>query len=167
MEHRVYVGTYAKYNNGSIAGKWLDLADYTDNEEFYEACKELHSDESDPEFMFQAWEGISSRFINRLGIEIGYWDWVEIVEASHYGDEVFNAAADLDIDADMVEELYCGEHDSDIAFAQDMAEQTGLIDETLAWPHNCIDWERAARDLMYDYGDSNGHYFRTSYQELS
>ena len=31
---RIYVGTYRKYNNGSIAGKWLELEDYaglTDN----------------------------------------------------------------------------------------------------------------------------------------
>lgn len=27
-EARVYVGTYAKYNNGSLFGKWLDLSDY-------------------------------------------------------------------------------------------------------------------------------------------
>ena len=25
---RVYVGTYEKYNNGSIAGAWIDLEDH-------------------------------------------------------------------------------------------------------------------------------------------
>ena len=30
----VYVGTYAKYNNGSLSGAWLDLSDYSDKEEF-------------------------------------------------------------------------------------------------------------------------------------
>ena len=163
MEHRVYVGTYAKYNSSSIAGKWLDLADYSDNEEFYKACKELHSDEIDPEFMLQDWEGIPTQFVSESGLDAAYWDWVEIVEASHHDEEVFKAADDIDIDTDMVEELYWGKHNSDIAFAQDMAEQTGSIDETLTWPNNCIDWERAARDLMYDYGESDGHYFRTSH----
>ena len=33
-EARVYVGTYAKYNNGSLFGKWLDLSDYSDKDEF-------------------------------------------------------------------------------------------------------------------------------------
>jgi len=42
---RIYVGTYAKYNSGSIAGKWLDLEDYSDKEAFLEACAELHKDE--------------------------------------------------------------------------------------------------------------------------
>ena len=44
-EAKVYVGTYGKYNNGSLSGAWLDLSDYSDKEEFYEACRELHKDE--------------------------------------------------------------------------------------------------------------------------
>ena len=28
-EARVYVGTYGKYNNGSLFGAWLDLSDYS------------------------------------------------------------------------------------------------------------------------------------------
>ena len=28
---------YAKYNNGSLSGAWLDLSDYSDKEEFYRA----------------------------------------------------------------------------------------------------------------------------------
>ena len=43
-EARVYVGTYNKYNNGSLFGKWLDLSDYSDMDEFLEACRELHKD---------------------------------------------------------------------------------------------------------------------------
>lgn len=53
---KLYCGTYGKYNNGSIAGKWLDMTDYDDAEEFFAACRELHKDEADPEFMFQDFE---------------------------------------------------------------------------------------------------------------
>ena len=49
----LYCGTYAKYNDGSIAGEWLKFSDYSDAAEFMEACAELHEDEADPEFMFQ------------------------------------------------------------------------------------------------------------------
>lgn len=49
----VYCGTYGKYAAGSIDGKWLDLSNYADMDEFLEACAELHKDEHDPEFMFQ------------------------------------------------------------------------------------------------------------------
>ncbi|MNL78164.1 Antirestriction protein (ArdA) [compost metagenome] len=57
-EARIYVGTYAKYNDGSIAGGWLDLSDYSNKDEFYQACTQLHADEEDPEFMFQDYENI-------------------------------------------------------------------------------------------------------------
>lgn len=58
QEAQIYVGTYAKYNEGSLFGKWMQLSDYSDLDEFIEACKELHKDEEDPEFMFQDWEEI-------------------------------------------------------------------------------------------------------------
>lgn len=54
---RVYVGTYRKYNEGSINGGWLDLADYPSYNDFLGACHRLHKDESDPEFMIQDNEG--------------------------------------------------------------------------------------------------------------
>ena len=60
-EAKVYVGTYGKYNNGSLSGAWLDLSDYSDKEEFYEACRELHKDEEDAEYMFQDWENVRCR----------------------------------------------------------------------------------------------------------
>ena len=62
-EARVYVGTYGKYNNGSLFGTWLNLSDYLDKEDFYEACRELHKDEEDAEFMFQDWENVPEGLI--------------------------------------------------------------------------------------------------------
>lgn len=49
----VYVGTYNKYNNGSLEGQWLKFSDYSDSEDFMTACDELHADELENEFMFQ------------------------------------------------------------------------------------------------------------------
>jgi len=54
---RVYVGTYRKYNEGSLAGGWLDLADYAKYGDFLKACRDLHKSERDPEFMIQDTEG--------------------------------------------------------------------------------------------------------------
>jgi len=50
---KLYVGTYHKYNSGSIQGEWVDLDDFNNKDEFLEYCAELHKDEDDPEFMFQ------------------------------------------------------------------------------------------------------------------
>lgn len=50
---RVYVGTYAKYNSGSLAGAWINLDDCADYSEFLAKCQATHKDERDPEFMIQ------------------------------------------------------------------------------------------------------------------
>lgn len=50
---RVYVGTYGKYNRGSIKGAWLNLDDYNTYGDFLKKCGEVHKDERDPEFMIQ------------------------------------------------------------------------------------------------------------------
>lgn len=50
---KVYVGTYGKYNSGSIAGGWISLADCENYNAFLSKCKELHKNESEPEFMIQ------------------------------------------------------------------------------------------------------------------
>ena len=36
-------------------------------------------------------------------------------------------------------------------FAQELAEDIGAINAEAAWPNNCIDWVRAARELRMDY----------------
>lgn len=55
---KVYVGTYRKYNNGSITGAWIDLAKCGTYEAFLKKCKEVHDDERDPEFMIQDCENM-------------------------------------------------------------------------------------------------------------
>ena len=36
-------------------------------------------------------------------------------------------------------------------YAQDLAEDCGMVDTTARWPMTCIDWEQAARELQMDY----------------
>ena len=91
------------------------------------------------------------------------WEYVEAVGSSYLDSEVFKAAMDLDIPLNMIEELYQGEYSSDSEFAQEFAEDTGLLDANINWPFTCIDWEYAARELMFDYAESDNHYFRTTY----
>lgn len=50
---RVYVGTYGKYNSGSLAGGWLSLNECKDYSDFLKKCRALHKGEHDPEFMIQ------------------------------------------------------------------------------------------------------------------
>jgi hypothetical protein len=36
-------------------------------------------------------------------------------------------------------------------YAQDLAEDIGAINADATWPNNCIDWDRATRELRMDY----------------
>ena len=73
---------------------------------------------------------------------------------------VINAGIACDISLDNIEEAYQGEYRDDEEFAEEMAEQMGLITEKAQWPHYCIDWEWAAREVMTDYCEEDGYYFR-------
>ena len=75
---RIYVGTYEKYNNGSLKGKWVDLTKYDTIEDFYTYCSELHKDEPDPELMFQDFENIPDQFIDESWISEKFWDLMEL-----------------------------------------------------------------------------------------
>ena len=39
-------------------------------------------------------------------------------------------------------------------YAKQLAEDLGMINESASWPNNCIDWERAARELQMDYSST-------------
>jgi antirestriction protein len=158
---KIYVGTYAKYNNGSIAGAWLTLSDYSGAEQFIDACKELHKDEIDPELMFQDFDDIHKNYC---------YECIDMQEVYYYinaclsdNKDVIDAGLDCEIPLDSIIDAYQGEYDSDIAFAQQCAEECGAITHNEKWPLNCIDWESAAYDLMFDFTQSNGHYFSNNW----
>lgn len=67
---KLYVGTYAKYNRGSIAGAWLDLDKFKDADEFAAACRRLHKDESDMKRMRRGYMVVRERYRKRLN---AYW----------------------------------------------------------------------------------------------
>jgi antirestriction protein len=74
MRLAIYVGTYHKYNCGSIEGEWIDIQDFVDKGDFYEYIRELHSDEDDPEFMFQEWEYIPRSLISESWVHEAVWE---------------------------------------------------------------------------------------------
>ena len=78
---RCYVGTYGKYNAGSLYGKWLDLSDYATYQDFLKACKELHKNESDPEFMIQDWENLPDGFPAQEWISENEFNEIKLSEA--------------------------------------------------------------------------------------
>jgi len=58
------------------------------------------------------------------------------------------------------EESYQGEWESNEEFVQDLFESCGEDIPACAMHYLYIDWERAARDVMTNYSEEEGHYFR-------
>ena len=158
LQPAVYVGTWEKYNNGSIDGAWLKLQDFEDADEFYQKCKELHNDEDDPEFMIQDFENMPTGFSKNEDIKEAY-EKLEVINNIDLPLEVIEAGIECEIEPEEIEECYVGSYNSGIDFAVELADSCGF-EESTSWPNNCIDWERAARDLMLDYREHEGHYFR-------
>ena len=115
---RIYVGTYAKYNDGSIDGEWVDLTDFDSYDEFVEHCRELHKDEKDPEFMIQDSEGFPSRWYHESGLP-SEEEFDKIIAFSELDDSeknAYDAYLELDFSDDSIEafhEYYYGTYDGD------------------------------------------------------
>ena len=79
MDAKVYVGTYAKYNNGNLKGAWVALAGCEDYNAFLQKCKEIHKDERDPELMIQDCEDMPDGLA--CGESISEKDFIDIKQA--------------------------------------------------------------------------------------
>jgi antirestriction protein len=161
---KVYVGTYAKYNNGSIQGAWIDLEGH-DEESFYKACKELHSDESDPEYMFQDFENFPKSFYGESSLDSRVFEWLELDEYDRNKVEAF-----LDCFGDCAGDVFeaandsChGTADSDLDFAYEYIDSTGMLADVPESIQSYFDYEKFSRDLMMDFSSSNGFYFSSNW----
>lgn len=143
---QVYVGTYHKYNCGSIAGKWLDLEDYADSDGFLAACRELHKDESDPELMFQDFEGFPRAFYGESWINPALWDWLALDENDREILAVYQEHIDSEADIDDARERFAGKYDSPEDWAAEFLDDTGALAEVPENLRSYIDFEAYARD---------------------
>lgn len=162
---RIYVGTYAKYASGSIAGKWLDLEDYADKGDFLAACAELHADESDPEFMFQDFEGFPREFYSESYVPEELFQWLELDEHERELVAAYCQATGETVDSETIDrarDQFAGTADSPADFAEETATETCALPEGIPnWI--VIDWEATwNRNLRHDYNETyyNGkHWF--------
>ena len=156
---KIYVGTYAKYNAGSLKGKWLDLEDYSDYEDFQRACLKLHPDEDDPELMFQDFEEIPRGFVGEYWIDPELWNYMNsdiddgVKTAFMY---LFNAW-----DEDICNESYIGEFRNLTALAEHLVDEQGLLGDIPEIMQNYFDYAAYGRDLEFggDVCEDNNHYF--------
>lgn len=143
--------TFLEESKEELVYQLLSLNEEEDN--FEELEKLIQDADFEVSFEVSEWEDVPEN-LQDLDIlaEIAECvdDWLDW--------EIISAAYDLGIP--FTAEAYVGEYSSDEEFAESLAEEMGLIDNNVSWPFTCIDWEFAAKELMYDYAESNGYYFR-------
>jgi len=159
---RVYVGTYAKYNDGSIEGEWIDLEGH-DAESFHNACLELHKDEADPELMFQDFEGFPREYYGESGLDPKLWDWLQLSEEDQKLLSVYCAVIGDDADIDKAREAFSGTANSPADFCEQLADDTSSIPKDFpSWI--IIDWEATWKcslrfDYVEEYDSDTGQYY--------
>jgi len=160
MEAKITVS--AKLGNYEIDCTVLIGSDESIKEQIYEELKEQYPEIKNDE---------------NVGVDEIIWeviDWEELSDYPNLQDndlleeiadyngcndlDILNSAVECDIKISNVDDSYSGSCHTNAEFAEDMAEETCTIPKE--WPFYYIDWERAANDLMMDYSEANGHYFR-------
>lgn len=117
----LYCGTYSKYNNGSIYGQWIDLETISSYDEFMDVCRAIHSDEDDPEFMFQDYTGIPSTLYNESGYSEEEFDKIiEFIELDDDKKEAYKVYCEMysNPNVEDFEDRYYGKFDSEEDFAE-------------------------------------------------
>lgn len=163
-EPSVYVGTYGKYNEGSLCGLWIDLSSFSDYDEFIDFCNAIHADEEDPELMAQDYEAFPRQWYNEGFMSEEDFDHIqEYTElCDKYDVDAVDDYMEFADELDNFEEAYCGEWDSEEDFARHIVEECWDIERTMGDLSRYFDYEAFGRDLfMWDYNmGANNHVVR-------
>jgi antirestriction protein len=165
--------------NGRSAAA-VDLEIYDTKEDFFEYCKELHSDEEDrsggrSEFMFQDYENIPKKLISECSLNDKLFVYIEAIKDME--NEAIEALGlfidDKDINEDTdFEELmqefrdeyqgyYDGSEGTEVEFAYKYIEEHGILSEILEHLQYYFDYKAYANDLFInDFVEHDGHVFR-------
>ena len=160
-----------------INGTEYNLGDYSSLEEVLEEVNAERLKEYEEynytDTPFEEWEvkdmlhstdwglsGIHDKYSNANCFE--YIEACNFLERSWRNEtqDFLDAAIDCDVDIyypSRISDKYIGQYKSDEDYARGYADDQGV--DTSKWPYDCIDWERAAREIMYDVSESNGYYF--------
>lgn len=141
----VYVGTYRKYNEGNLDGMWVGLTNFSDYDEFVEWCQDqLHSDEQDPELMFQDYQNFPETYYGESSLDKELWDYIDKV--NDYDKDQVDAILQNGYDLDDVEEF---------AFYSDCVDRGDLAEKYIDEIGGVQNLERETLESYFDY-DSYG-----------
>ena len=151
-EPSVYVGTYGKYNDGSLCGLWIDLSSFDDYDEFINFCKAIHADEDDPELMFQDFEGFPRQWYSESGMDEEDFDHIkEYCDlCAKYDQDAVDDYMEFHDELDSFEviakrltcqEPYCGTWDSEEDFARHIVDECYNLESEMGDLARYFDYE--------------------------
>ena len=155
---RVWIGCLACYNNGRLVGDWFDAED-ADEVTTYD----IHGAHTRADLHDELW------CFDHENMPVGHE--MSPYEAAQWGRAVTSVPEDqrealcawvrsgnyvAEGDGDLpslsdFEERYCGQWDSFREYAEELADEIGLLDEVPEHIASYFNWEAWTRDLAFDY----------------
>lgn len=151
----VYVSTYAKYNEGGLSGEWVDLDEFDNKQSFYEECRRIHSDETDPEFLMEDYENFPDKYYAPYGLSDQIWSYLKKIKESWMDKEHIDTLIDEGYSLDEVQKFTVYKNcknDEDLAraFINMQGGFSGIGDQTI---EAYFDFRRFGHDLKMEKQD--------------
>lgn len=157
----VYVGTYNKYNCGSLDGAWVDLESFHNEKELMMFLYRLHADEAEPELMVQDYMNFPRMFYSESMNEHDFaelYEWLNLDEeeremCAEYWEEIDKSASVERITDSLI---YSG-NSSD--YFDELAEEELSMCNAPECLRNYFDYESWRRDCALDYNVTRNFVF--------
>lgn len=172
MKLRIFVTTYAKYNEGKLGkSTYINPFRFDNKEEFEEYCLRAHSDEHDPELMYTDRSDWSVYLVQEHTISPIIWKIKELryqfpIEAMlAYCDKESSGSYDEDAEewAEKFEENWIQGYTSLREYCEeeliDQEVKSNVLKGDRDWVRRYIDVDKFIRDKEHEYREWGGYLF--------
>ncbi|MEI8208358.1 MAG: antirestriction protein ArdA [Methylococcales bacterium] len=163
INHGLFNAEYHK-GDGNVLSSRCIVCDHIVIGSVLKDCPECQSEAieikvTDEEWIVCDYEGVPPAYVGDYDLSTDFFAYSQYLETTHLDREAIDAGLSAGFDLLSIEEVYYGKYDSDINFAEQWADDTDSYNAELTWPHDCIDWDQAARNLMQEFTSHKHHYF--------
>ncbi len=162
---RIYVSCLASYNAGKLHGTWIDLD--TDSDGVFDEIKAMLRRSPEPgaeEWRIDDTDGVPYTWGIDLMCEVARMvneDHAPLESVVAYIGHVGLWSVTAETIADMFNDAFAGQWESEAEFAEEYAHDTCDM-SAMGWLAHCIDWDHAWRELINDYWSAKHAYKRIS-----
>lgn len=120
--------------------------DVIDSRDLIERLTELEDDQNDLQSILDDAEGPDA--VEEAKENLANWNTEfedEMIMLKEFCEEAEGYSEDWKYGATLINDRYFE------TYAEELADDIGAIDRNAGWPLNCLDWQKAARELQRDY----------------